>query len=248
MRRNAEAAFGNRPLVREVRTSAESWLKRTASPRFPARPRRASGRAWRSARRSARSRPPRGTLRGPAAWAPSRSCCVATVRLPNRRSTRSATRCPPRSRRRDVQGEVDRMPAPPCERRHGTRCTRPGVHAELGRRSGRGRRLRRAGTDEHGREALDEAGKGLRPWAHAWCVDRLARRRRRPDRGRMADSPQARSRSSSATYSSSSGTCVRRLGRFTTIPSWVERARTTTASSSGEGFSSRCGTHGGTYT
>ena len=47
-------------------------------------------------------------------------------------------------------------------------------------------------------------------------------------------------------YSSNSGTWVLRLGRLTTMPSCVERARTTTASSSGEGFSSRCGTHGGT--
>src|SRR5581483_7939546 len=38
-----------------------------------------------------------------------------------------------------------------------------------------------------------------------------------------------------------------RLGRLTTIPSWLLRAMTTTASS-GPGFSSRCGTNGGTYT
>ncbi len=34
----------------------------------------------------------------------------------------------------------------------------------------------------------------------------------------------------------------------TTIASWVDRAMTTTASVSGEGFSSRCGTCGGTHT
>ena len=32
------------------------------------------------------------------------------------------------------------------------------------------------------------------------------------------------------------------------MPSWVLRASTTTAASSGDGFSSRCGTYGGTYT
>ena len=54
--------------------------------------------------------------------------------------------------------------------------------------------------------------------------------------------------SASAIRRSSSGTAARRLGRLTTMPSCVLRASTTTASSSGEGFSSRCGTHGGTYT
>ena len=39
---------------------------------------------------------------------------------------------------------------------------------------------------------------------------------------------------------------ARRLGRFTTIASWVVRAITTTASSAGSGFSSRCGANGGT--
>ena len=39
-----------------------------------------------------------------------------------------------------------------------------------------------------------------------------------------------------------------RLGRLTTIASWVLRAITTTASSSGEGFSSRWGVKGGTNT
>jgi hypothetical protein len=34
--------------------------------------------------------------------------------------------------------------------------------------------------------------------------------------------------------------------RFTTIASWVVRAMTTIASVSGSGFSSRCGTNGGT--
>jgi hypothetical protein len=53
---------------------------------------------------------------------------------------------------------------------------------------------------------------------------------------------------SSAIRASSSGTSARRLGRFTTMPSCVLRASTTTASSDGEGFSSRCGTYGGTYT
>ena len=47
---------------------------------------------------------------------------------------------------------------------------------------------------------------------------------------------------SSANRRSSSGTSARRLGRFTTIPSCVVRASTTIVSSSGEGFSSRCGT------
>ena len=51
---------------------------------------------------------------------------------------------------------------------------------------------------------------------------------------------------SSANRRSSSGTSARRLGRFTTIPSCVVRASTTIVSSSGEGFSSRCGTYGGT--
>jgi len=37
-------------------------------------------------------------------------------------------------------------------------------------------------------------------------------------------------------------------GTLTTIASWVERAITTTASVSGDGFSSRCGTRGGTQT
>ena len=37
-------------------------------------------------------------------------------------------------------------------------------------------------------------------------------------------------------------------GTLTTIASWVERAITTTASVSGDGFSSRCGTCGGTHT
>jgi len=37
-----------------------------------------------------------------------------------------------------------------------------------------------------------------------------------------------------------------KLGRLTTIPCWVLRASTTTASTSGDGFSSRCGTYGGT--
>lgn len=37
-------------------------------------------------------------------------------------------------------------------------------------------------------------------------------------------------------------------GRFTTIASWLLRAMTTTASVSGEGFSSRCRAHGGTKT
>ena len=37
-----------------------------------------------------------------------------------------------------------------------------------------------------------------------------------------------------------------RSGRLTTMASWVLRAMTTTASTSGSGFSSRCGTHGGT--
>lgn len=37
-------------------------------------------------------------------------------------------------------------------------------------------------------------------------------------------------------------------GRFTTIPSCVLREMTTTAGTSGSGFSSRCGTHGGTNT
>ena len=35
---------------------------------------------------------------------------------------------------------------------------------------------------------------------------------------------------------------------LTTMPSWVLRAITTTASSSPAGFSSRCGTYGGTKT
>ena len=35
-------------------------------------------------------------------------------------------------------------------------------------------------------------------------------------------------------------------GRLTTIASWVLRAITTTASDAGSGFSSRCGTNGGT--
>jgi ribosome-associated protein len=39
-----------------------------------------------------------------------------------------------------------------------------------------------------------------------------------------------------------------KAGRLTTTASWVERAMTTTASVSGEGFSSRCGTCGGTQT
>ena len=37
----------------------------------------------------------------------------------------------------------------------------------------------------------------------------------------------------------------RRLGRLTTMASWLLRAMTTTASSA-PGFSSRCGTYGGT--
>ena len=37
-------------------------------------------------------------------------------------------------------------------------------------------------------------------------------------------------------------------GTWTTMASWVDRAITTTASVSGEGFSSRCGTWGGTHT
>jgi len=37
-------------------------------------------------------------------------------------------------------------------------------------------------------------------------------------------------------------------GTLTTIASWVDRAITTTASVSGDGFSSRCGTCGGTQT
>ena len=37
-------------------------------------------------------------------------------------------------------------------------------------------------------------------------------------------------------------------GRLTTIASWVDRATTSTASVSGDGFSSRCGTCGGTQT
>ena len=39
-----------------------------------------------------------------------------------------------------------------------------------------------------------------------------------------------------------------RLGTFTTIPSWVLRAITTTAGVSADGFSSRCGVYGGTKT
>ena len=50
------------------------------------------------------------------------------------------------------------------------------------------------------------------------------------------------SATSSATSRSSSGTSARRLGRLTTIPSCVVRASTTIASSSSDGFSSRCGT------
>jgi hypothetical protein len=37
-------------------------------------------------------------------------------------------------------------------------------------------------------------------------------------------------------------------GTLTTMASWVDRAITTTASVSGDGFSSRCGTCGGTQT
>jgi hypothetical protein len=37
-----------------------------------------------------------------------------------------------------------------------------------------------------------------------------------------------------------------RSARLTTMASWVVRAMTTIASPSGSGFSSRCGTHGGT--
>ncbi len=44
---------------------------------------------------------------------------------------------------------------------------------------------------------------------------------------------------------SSAGSAYR-WGRLTTIASWVLRAMTTTASSPGSGFSSRCGTNGGT--
>jgi hypothetical protein len=57
---------------------------------------------------------------------------------------------------------------------------------------------------------------------------------------------QLRSGVSSAMSASSSGTSARRLGRLTTMPSWVLRASTTTASSDAEGFSSRWGTYGGT--
>lgn len=42
--------------------------------------------------------------------------------------------------------------------------------------------------------------------------------------------------------------CAHREGTLTTIASWVDRAMTTTASMSGDGFSSRCGTCGGTQT
>ncbi len=53
----------------------------------------------------------------------------------------------------------------------------------------------------------------------------------------------AHSPSSPAGASWSTG--AHRLGRFTTTPSWLLRAITTTASSA-PGFSSRCGTYGGT--
>ena len=44
-------------------------------------------------------------------------------------------------------------------------------------------------------------------------------------------------------------TCAQsRRSRLTTIASWVVRAMTTTASVPGSGFSSRCGTNGGTKT
>ena len=58
-------------------------------------------------------------------------------------------------------------------------------------------------------------------------------------RGSLSRLPRPRARRK---IRSSSGTSTRRLGRLTTIPSCVVRASTTIASSSGEGFSSRCGT------
>src|SRR5260370_31978928 len=42
--------------------------------------------------------------------------------------------------------------------------------------------------------------------------------------------------------------CAHSEGTLTTIASWVDRAMTTTVSVSGDGFSSRCGTCGGTQT
>src|SRR5690606_6692738 len=67
------------------------------------------------------------------------------------------------------------------------------------------------------------------------------------DRGAHRASPSAPPSASSAaplSQAASAGTpsVDHRLGRLTTMPSWVLRPMTTTASSSGEGFSSRCGT------
>jgi phosphoenolpyruvate-protein kinase (PTS system EI component) len=55
----------------------------------------------------------------------------------------------------------------------------------------------------------------------------------------------ATSRAGVTGQSSGTSTGDQRLGRLTTMPSWLLRAMMTTASSS-VGFSSRCGTYGGT--
>ncbi len=108
-------------------------------------------------------------------------------------------------------------------------------------------------------EAADEARSGSATSISCWtacAASRLAtcsRRRsivrsgtgscaRPGTAGPSSGYPPFDSAAISAISASSSGTSARRLGRLTTMPSWVLRASTTTASSSGEGFSSRCGT------
>jgi len=60
--------------------------------------------------------------------------------------------------------------------------------------------------------------------------------------------PDARFVAAHLTRRTASRGLPHREGTLTTIASWVDRAMTTTASVSGDGFSSRCGTCGGTQT
>ena len=176
-----------------------------------------------------------------------------------------------RRRRRDLAAPLRRRLHRPPRHRPGRpqrqrqaglrrwRARRRAADARLRLRRRADRPLRLVGDHRHGRGDRGRPGRPRRG-------RRRASRRRRPSiRGRSSTpSPSAGSPSASASCArpvgaqpsasalssanrrSSSGTSARRLGRFTTIPSCVVRASTTIVSSSGEGFSSRCGTYGGT--
>lgn len=106
---------------------------------------------------------------------------------------------------------------------------------------------------------LDGADAATRARYRAYAANRHERtlapqgpkdpaRRTAPRGARAGPAPRRRPdgrRPGPGRHASSAGSAYK-PGRLTTIASCVERAMTTTASSSGSGFSSRCGTNGGT--